>query len=73
MTVRKEYAVHLLNDGHRSGIQKLREAFSNLADLIDAECMTSRERSVAHTNLETAAMWAVRAVALQGEPVNARQ
>lgn len=72
MKVRKEFALHRINENQRDAIQSLRDAFTLLADVIDAECPASRERSVAHTHLETAAMWAVRSVAVQGDPVNAR-
>lgn len=43
-------------------IAKIREAFSTLDDLITELAPPSREKSVALTNLETTAMWAIKAV-----------
>jgi len=43
-------------------ITRLREKFSELAELINRLAPDSRERSVAYTHLETTAMWAIKAV-----------
>lgn len=43
-------------------IAELREAFSKLHDDIERLAPPSREKSVALTNLETTAMWAIKAV-----------
>lgn len=43
-------------------LTELREAFSKMSDWIEANCGASREKSVALTNLETTAMWAIKAV-----------
>ena len=48
-----------------SGIEKiaaLRQAFSDLHDKIEALAPNSREKAVTLTNLETTAMWAIKAV-----------
>lgn len=43
-------------------IAKLRKAFSDLHDVIESLAPASREKSVALTNLETTAMWAIKSV-----------
>lgn len=43
-------------------IQAIRKAFSDAMDAVLANAPAGRERSVAVTQLETAAMWAVKAV-----------
>ena len=60
--MRKTYAYHKPSQESIPKIAKLREAFSALQDLIDETCPQSRERSIACTELETAAMWAIKAV-----------
>jgi hypothetical protein len=61
--VKKTYAYHKPGDDGLKRITKLREAFSTLHDEIEKQCPNqSREKSVAMTNLETAAMWAIKAV-----------
>jgi hypothetical protein len=61
--VKKTYAHHKPSSDGIARIAKLRKAFSDLHDIIEAEAPNSRERSVAMTNLETTAMWAIKAVA----------
>jgi hypothetical protein len=60
--MKKTYAYHKPSSDGLDKITKLREAFSNLEDLINELAPNSREKSVAITNLETSAMWAVKAV-----------
>jgi len=48
-------------------IMQLREGFSTLHDLIEACAPSSRERSVALTHLETAAMFANKAIAVANQ------
>jgi hypothetical protein len=60
--MKKAYAYHNPSDAGREKITRLREAFSQLQDLIDEVAPNSREKSVAITNLETTAMWAIKAV-----------
>ena len=50
---------------HPDGMNKinsLREAFSHVESVIDRTCPNSRQKSVAITDLETTAMWAIKAV-----------
>ena len=58
----KTYAYHKPSDDGLKKIAELREAFSTLHDKIAALAPDSREKSVAFTNLETTAMWAIKAV-----------
>jgi hypothetical protein len=60
--VKKTYAYHKPSISSLDKITKLREAFSKLDDLILEIAPRSREASIAITNLETAAMWAIKAV-----------
>lgn len=60
--MKKTYAYHKPSNDGLDKIRELREAFSALHDKIDALAPTSREKSVALTNLETTAMWAIKAV-----------
>lgn len=62
MPIDKPYAYHApSSDGHLR-ITQLREAFSDVQKVIDRVCPDSRHKSVAVTNLETSAMWAIKAV-----------
>jgi hypothetical protein len=58
----KTYAYHKPSAEGIDKIATLRKAFSDLHDLIEANAPVSREKSVAFTNLETTAMWAIKAV-----------
>ena len=61
--MKKTYAYHKPSDAGLETIRKLRERFSILHDAIEATCPPpSRERSIALTELETAAMWAIKSV-----------
>lgn len=60
--MRKTYAYHKPSAQGVKDIAQLRERFSQLHDAILLLAPESRERSVALTHLETAAMWAVKAV-----------
>ena len=58
----KSYNYHKPSQDGLEKTAKLRKAFSDLDDLIQELAPHSRERSVAITNLETSAMWAIKAV-----------
>jgi hypothetical protein len=60
--MKKTYAYHKPSDPGLDKIRSLREAFSQLNDKIEELSPKSREQSVALTNLETTAMWAIKAV-----------
>ena len=58
----KPYAYHKPSTVGLARITALREAFSVVDRAIKAYCPESRHRSVAITELETTAMWAIKAV-----------
>lgn len=58
----KPYAYHKPSDDGMTKINKLRAHFSEGARLINEICPNSRERSVAITNNEQTAMWAIKSV-----------
>lgn len=62
--MRKTFAYHKPGPKGVESIQRIRLAFSALADVIDANCTNGRERALAHTNLEQACMWATKAVVM---------
>lgn len=58
----KTYAYHKPSSTSIEKIALLRKAFSDLHETCTANAPQSRELSVALTNLEQAAMWAIKAV-----------
>lgn len=62
MLIDKPYAYHKPSEDGLAKITRLRQAFSNMAELIQEVCPDSRHKAVTITNLETTAMWAIKAV-----------
>ncbi len=60
--MKKTYAHHAPSLASISAIKQLRQGFSDLHGLIEELTPKSREQSVAITQLETAAMWAIKAL-----------
>ena len=61
--MKKTYAYHKPSNDGLQKIKILRESFSAIHNLIEELAPSpSREKSVALTNLETTAMWAIKAV-----------
>lgn len=60
--MRKTYTYHKPSEQGIVNIQSIREGFDNLHTLLEQAAPHSRELSVALTHLETAAMWATKAV-----------
>ena len=60
--MKKTFAYHKPSAAGLATITEVREAYSSLLDLIEEACPPSRERSVAITELETSAMWAIKSV-----------
>lgn len=58
----KPFAYHKPSSEGLARITGLRRAYSSLKTLIDATCPDCRQRAVAITELETSAMWAIKAV-----------
>lgn len=51
-----------VNEEQKERIEKIRVAFSNLYDIIDSYCKSSRETSLAITKLEEAQFWAIKGI-----------
>lgn len=62
--ISKTFAYHKPSVVGLDTITTLRSAFTGLAKLIEESCPPSRERSVALTELETSAMWAIKSVVI---------
>lgn len=62
--IKKSYAYHKPSDTSLEKITKIRRWFSEGDTLIQELCPHSRERSHAITQLEDAAMWAIKAVVI---------
>lgn len=58
----KPFAYHKPSPAGLVAINYLRTAFSHTKKVIENVCPDSRQRAVAITELETAAMWAIKAV-----------
>lgn len=58
----KTYAYHKPSADGLAKIQHLRSVFSMVHDIVLNTAPNSRERSIALTNLEEAAMWAIKSV-----------
>jgi hypothetical protein len=58
----KPFAYHKPSADGLARITVLRETFSAAQRVIEEQCPASRQRAVAITELETAAMWAIKAV-----------
>ena len=62
LMIEKPYAYHKPSDDGFAKINRLREHFSEGERLIKEICGSNRHSSVAITNNETTAMWAIKAV-----------
>jgi len=62
MPIDKPYAYHKPSPTGMDRINQLRTIFSEVERAIHANCPDSRQKSIAITNLETTAMWAIKAV-----------
>lgn len=63
----KAYTFHKTSEKSQDSIDLIRVKFSELHQAIDFLAPGSREKSIALTNLETASMWAVKAI-VHGDP-----
>ena len=57
------YTYHAPKADQPQRYEAIRAKARELAELIEKSCPDSREKSLAHTNLEQAAMWANAAIA----------
>lgn len=60
----KTFAHHTPSQEATDKIRTLRGAYSTLAEIIEHLAPNSREKAVAKTELETSAMWAIKAIAV---------
>lgn len=60
----KTYQYHIPSPASQQKIEAIRKATIAYAEVIHDLAPTSREKSVAMTNLETTQMWAVKAVVI---------
>lgn len=60
----KKFAFHEPSEGGKEKIKQIRQAFTNIDSLVKELCPQSRELSIALTEIETAAMWATKAVVI---------
>lgn len=61
--ITKPFAHHTVNPDANERIKSLRAAYSELNALLGTICPKSRELSISLTELETSAMWAIKAIA----------
>ena len=62
MPIDKPFAYHKPSPVGLEKINSLRAGFSVIKALIEINCPESRQRAIALTELETSAMWAIKAV-----------
>jgi len=62
MPIDKPFAYHKPSERGLYKINQIREAYSEVKQAIEERCPESRQRAVAITELETSAMWAIKAV-----------
>lgn len=62
MPIDKPFAYHKPSEDGHARITALREGYSVLKQLIELQCPPSRQQAIALTELETSAMWAIKAV-----------
>jgi len=67
--MRKTFAHHTPTQEAIEKIQQVRNQFSELLDLIEDLVPYNRERSIAATKLEEAAMWAIKGLVF-GDPMS---
>lgn len=63
LDLENNFKYHPPKEGQADRYTALRDKAKELAQLIQAECPESREKSVAFTHLETAVMWANASIA----------
>ena len=62
MPIDKPFAYHKPSEDGFERITRLRDAYSAVQRTIEETCPSSRQKAVAITELETSAMWAIKAV-----------
>lgn len=62
MPIDKPFAYHKPSEEGLAKINAIREKYSEVKKLLEDTCPPSRQLSVAITELETSAMWAIKSV-----------
>lgn len=62
-SLENSFVYHAPKDDQPKRYEALRSKAKELAHMIDELCPNSREKSIAHTNLEQAVMWANKSIA----------
>lgn len=62
-----KYDFHPVGDETKDVMQRVRDAFLGIDQIVNMYCPESRERSVAITHLETAAMWAIKSIGVNAK------
>lgn len=65
MSITKTFSYQKPSEDQLAKIDKLREAYSTLSNLLNDLCPASRERSIALTELESSSHWANKAITHQ--------
>ncbi len=66
-TIDNDYTYHKPEGDDQAKYTALRAKAKELAELIQEVCPSSREQSLAHTNLQTAVMWANASISRNGK------
>ena len=59
------FHTHSMNNDQIDRINRLREAYLNLAEMLKELTPNSRESSLAMTRLEESSMWAIKSISLE--------
>ena len=62
-----EFSVHILNEMGIAKAKSIQAKFEDLLFALEGVCPPGRERALVVTNLQTAAFWAKRGMAVQPE------
>jgi len=62
MKVAKELTYQSLTEGQRKAVEEVRQGLSIALNTIKENCPNSREKSLAVTKIEEAAMWANKSI-----------
>ena len=63
--LKDSFHTHSMNNDQIDRINRLREAYLNLAEMLKELTPNSRESSLAMTRLEESSMWAIKSISLE--------
>ena len=64
-SLKDSFHTHSMNNDQIDRINRLREAYLNLAEMLKELTPNSRESSLAMTRLEESSMWAIKSISLE--------